>query len=58
MLGSPDRDQIYESLSAAETRLGRPVQATIRERHWLKLGSGSFHETMAGRPMLKLTEDN
>jgi hypothetical protein len=55
ILGSPDRDQLYEALSAAETRLGRPVQATIREAGWLNSGSGSFYETMIGRPMLKLT---
>jgi DNA-binding transcriptional ArsR family regulator len=55
VLGSPDRDQLYEAISAAETRLGRPVQATIREADWLNSGSGSFYETVIGRPMLKLT---
>jgi predicted nucleotidyltransferase len=58
IIGSLDRDQLYEALSAAETRLGRPVQTTIRERDWLRLGSGSFHETLVSRPMLKLTGDN
>jgi DNA-binding transcriptional ArsR family regulator len=55
ILGSPDRDQLYEALSAVETRLGRPVQATIRETDWLNSGSGAFYETVIGRPMLKLT---
>jgi DNA-binding transcriptional ArsR family regulator len=55
ILGSPDRDRLYEALSTAETRLGRPVEATIREAGWLNSGSGSFHETVIGRPMLKLT---
>jgi DNA-binding transcriptional ArsR family regulator len=55
VLGSPDRDQLYEALGATETRLGRPVQATIRETGWLSSGSGSFHETVINRPMLKLT---
>ncbi len=55
ILGSPDRDQLYEALSAAEARLGRPVQVTIREAGWLNSGSGSFHETVIGRPLLKLT---
>lgn len=55
ILGSPDRDQLYEALSTAETRLGRPIEATIREADWLKSGSGSFHETVISRPMLKLT---
>jgi len=55
ILGQPDRDQLYEVLSAAEERLGRPVQATVREAGWLKSGSGSFHESVTSRPMLRLT---
>ena len=43
ILGAPDRDQLYAALSAAENRLGRPVQATVREAGWLNSGSGSFH---------------
>ena len=31
ILGDADRDQLYDALSAAEQRLGRPVEATIRE---------------------------
>jgi len=54
VLGEPDRDQIYEALSAAEERLGRPVQATIRSADWLDSGSGSFHDTVTSRPLLKL----
>ena len=54
ILGSPDRDHLYEALSTAESRLGRPVQATIREADWVNSGSGSFHESVTSRPMLKL----
>lgn len=54
ILGDPDRDQLYDALAAAEARLGRPVQATIRESNWLKSGSGSFYEGVTNRPMLKL----
>jgi DNA-binding transcriptional ArsR family regulator len=54
ILGAPDRDQLYAALSAAENRLGRPVQATVREARWLNSGSGSFHESVTSRPMLKL----
>ncbi len=54
ILGEPDRDKLYEALSAAEQRLGRPVQATIREPGWLRDGSGSFHATVTSRPLLKL----
>jgi predicted nucleotidyltransferase len=54
VLGEPDRDRLYEAVSAAEQRLGREVQATVRESGWLNSGSGSFHETVTSRPMLKL----
>ncbi len=55
VLGEPDRDQLYDALSAAEKRLGRPVQATIRPADWLDTGSGSFHETVTSRPLFKLS---
>jgi hypothetical protein len=54
VLGEPDRDRLYEAISAAERRLGRQVQATVRETGWLEAGSGSFHETVTGRLILKL----
>jgi DNA-binding transcriptional ArsR family regulator len=55
ILGDPDRDQLYAALSTAEQRLGRPVQATIRDRTWLESGSGSFHDTVTSRPLLRLS---
>jgi DNA-binding transcriptional ArsR family regulator len=57
VLGKPDRDELYAALSAAEERLGRPVQATIRDGDWLDSGSGSFHETVVSRPMLEITRE-
>ena len=54
VLGTPDRDQLYAALSAAEQRLGRPVQATIRDRAWLESGTGAFHDTITSRPLLRL----
>lgn len=54
ILGDPDRDQLYEALSAAEKRLGRSVDATIRVPDWLKSGSGAFHDTVTNRPMLRI----
>jgi DNA-binding transcriptional ArsR family regulator len=54
VLGEPDRDQLYAAAGAAEHRLGRQVQVTIRDASWLESGSGSFHQTVIGRPMLKL----
>jgi DNA-binding transcriptional ArsR family regulator len=54
VLGEPDRDQLYAALSDAEKRLGRPVQATIRDADWLDTGSGAFHDTVTSRPLLRL----
>lgn len=54
VLGDPDRDQLYSALSAAEERLGRPVEATIRESDWLEKGTGAFHDTVSSRPILRL----
>jgi predicted nucleotidyltransferase len=54
VLGIPDRDELFGALSEAEKRLGRPIQATIRDTDWLKSGSGSFHDTVTSRPLFKL----
>lgn len=54
VLGDPDRDQLYAALGTAEQRLGRPVQATIRDRAWLESGSGAFHDTITSRPLMRL----
>lgn len=54
VLGEPDRDQLYAALGDAEERLGRAVQATIREANWLDAGSGAFHDTVISRPLLGL----
>jgi DNA-binding transcriptional ArsR family regulator len=54
VLGEPDRDQLYSALSTAEERLGRPVQATIRDTEWLVSGSGAFHDTITSRPMIPI----
>jgi hypothetical protein len=55
VLGDPDRDALYEAVRRAEHRLGRPVQVTVRDGSWLESGSGSFYDTIKGRPTLKLT---
>jgi DNA-binding transcriptional ArsR family regulator len=54
ILGSPDRDQLYEAISTAERRLVRSVEATIRDPGWLESGTGAFHDTVASRPLLRL----
>jgi DNA-binding transcriptional ArsR family regulator len=58
VLGAPDRDQLYAALSVAERRLGRPVQATIRDPAWLESGTGAFHDTITGRPLLRLPQQD
>jgi hypothetical protein len=52
VLGSPDRDELYAAASAAERQLGRAVQVTIRPADWLSEGTGTFHDTVAERPMV------
>jgi hypothetical protein len=54
ILGDPDRDKLYATLNAAEDRLGRQVQATIRDPSWLDSGTGAFHDTVTNRPMVHL----
>lgn len=54
VLGEPDRDVLYDAVRVAEQRLGREVQVTVREAGWLEQGSGSFHDTVVSRPMLRL----
>ena len=55
VLGEPDREQLYAALGAAERRLARPVQATIRDHAWLESGFGAFHNTVTSRPLLRLS---
>lgn len=54
VLGTPDRDALYDAVHVAERRLGREVQVTVREAGWLEHGAGSFHDTVMSRPMLPL----
>ena len=58
VLGEPDRDELYSAIEAVEPRLGRPVQATIREADWLANGEGSFHDTVLSRPMVPIPFDD
>ena len=55
VLGDPNRDDLYAAASGAEHRLGRSVQVTVRPADWLTDGSGSFHATVTGRPMVPLS---
>ena len=53
ILGKPDRDQLFSALGAAEKRLGRSVEAALRDADWMGSGTGPFHETLT-RPMLRI----
>jgi DNA-binding transcriptional ArsR family regulator len=52
--GIADIDAVYATASSAERQLGRPVQVTIRSADWLTEGTGTFHDTVAGRPMVPI----
>ena len=54
VLGNPNREEVYAAASSVEGRLGRPLQVTIRSADWLADGSGTFHDTVASRPMVPL----
>ena len=54
VLGGPDRDEVYAAASSAERRLGRAVQVIFRSAGWLTEGRGTFHDTVAGRPMVSV----
>lgn len=54
VLGSPDRDELYAAAAAAEQRLGRPVQATVRPADWISTGTGNFHATVTRRPLVEI----
>ena len=55
VLGGPDRDEVYAAASDSERRLGRTVQVMIRSASWLTDGSGTFHDTVVGRPMVPVS---
>lgn len=54
VLGDPDRDQLYQVLGAAEMRLGRSVEAQVRDAGWLASGAGAFHYAVTSQPLLSL----
>ena len=54
VLGDPDREVLYPAVDRAGQDLNRQVQVQIRPAGWLKDGEGSFHETVVGRPMLRI----
>lgn len=54
VLGHPDRDSVYAAAYDVGLAVGREVQVQIRAGVWLRDGSGSFHDTVASRPMVQV----
>ena len=52
VLGYPDRDQVYAAMHRVGLEVGREVQVQIRAPDWLRDGTGSFHDTVAARPLV------
>jgi predicted nucleotidyltransferase len=55
VLGNPNREEVCAAASSVETRLGRPVQVTIRSADWLADGSGTFHDTVSSRLLVPVS---
>lgn len=54
VLGDPDRDAVYAAAYEVGLEVGREVQVQIRAARWLDEGTGSFHDTVVGRPMVQV----
>jgi len=54
IIGQPDRDVLDEAISAAERRLSRRVDVTIRRRSWWDNGDDSFRTEIARRPIVEI----
>jgi len=54
VLGHPDRTRLYAAIHEVGLVVGREIQAQIRAPGWLQHGTGSFHDTVVSRPMLRI----
>lgn len=54
VIGQPDRDALDDATSAAERRLARRVDVTIRRRTWWEKGDDSFRKEIARRPLVEI----
>lgn len=54
VLGHPDREQLYAATHEVGLEIGREIQAQIRAPGWLSTGTGSFHDTVKARPLVKV----
>ncbi len=54
VIGEPDRNRLDDAITAAEQRLTRPVQVTIRRRSWWAKGDDAFHKEILKRPIVEV----
>lgn len=54
VLGHSDRDQVYARAHEVGFAVGREIQVQIRAPGWLQTGTGSFHDTVVNRPLVKV----
>lgn len=54
VLGHPNRDRLYAAAHEVGLVVGREIQAQLRAPGWLEHGSGSFHDTVASRPLVRV----
>lgn len=54
VLGHPDRSRLYAATHEVGLLVGREIQAQIRAPGWLQHGTGSFHDTVVNRPMVRV----
>lgn len=57
VLGHPERGELYAAAQLVGLALGREVQVQIRAHGWLAGGTGSFHDTLVSRPLVKVLPD-
>ena len=54
VLGHPDRTRLYAAVHEVGLAVGWEIQVQIRAPGWLQHGSGSFHDTVASRPLVRV----
>ena len=54
VLGHPDRDKLYAAAYDVGVEVAREIQVQIRAPGWLQTGTGSFHDTVVNRPLVKV----
>jgi predicted nucleotidyltransferase len=57
VIGSPNRDGVYDAAEKAERQIGLPVQATIRTRQQWQEADDPFIAEVRSRPLVSLQEE-